>query len=127
VDIPRVPSLLNVRPSELQETPKAELYKEVLRKRAFSAASMDGPSFRLSSDEDDDSASTTAAAPATYNSWSAEEESHRGKRLRGHRKAPAKKRYDVDIVVRLVVYTGVGWIAVEGVPILGCLSGLVPC
>lgn len=35
-------------------------------------------------------------------------------------------RYDVEVVTKLIVYAGIGWLAVEGNPILFSLAGLAP-
>ncbi|KAF9437905.1 hypothetical protein BGZ76_010616 [Entomortierella beljakovae] len=39
---------------------------------------------------------------------------------------PPKNRFDVDIVAKLVVYAGIGALAVDGVPIIFALLGLAP-
>ncbi|KAF8938523.1 PAP2 superfamily-domain-containing protein [Dissophora ornata] len=44
--------------------------------------------------------------------------------LRVERMHPPKSRFDVDIVSKLVVYAGIGALAVDGIPILFALVGL---
>ncbi|KAF9422769.1 hypothetical protein BGZ94_008482 [Podila epigama] len=44
--------------------------------------------------------------------------------LRVERMHPRKSRFDVDIVSKLVVYAGIGALAVDGIPILFALVGL---
>ncbi|KAF9166557.1 hypothetical protein BGX21_000320 [Mortierella sp. AD011] len=44
--------------------------------------------------------------------------------LRVERMNPRKSRFDVDIVSKLVVYAGIGALAVDGIPILFALVGL---
>lgn len=44
--------------------------------------------------------------------------------LRVERMHPRKSRFDVDIVSKLVVYAGIGALAVDGIPILFSLVGL---
>lgn len=44
--------------------------------------------------------------------------------LRVERMHPRKSRFDVDIVSKLVVYAGIGALAVDGIPILFALFGL---
>ena len=36
------------------------------------------------------------------------------------------KRYDVEVVTRCIVYFGIGWLAVMGIPIIFDYVGLAP-
>lgn len=46
--------------------------------------------------------------------------------VNGSKLQKPRVRYDVEVVTKLIVYSGIGWLAVEGNPILFYLVGLAP-